>query len=216
MWYYAVCTLKHLHDEHRAPMENTILNIFKSFETVIIIKEFGKNGDNPHLNIVTEMLESTFKTTRQTIKRRYEEIGKQFYTKYTVDAKKCNNKIQAANVIAGYLHKEVEKEVLLNNNIDISEMESLREDKKFDINSHTPIVLKTQFLDLLLNLYENNYKEQPFDKRLYCDMIIDIRHNRDITTSRCDIREMYFQLDCMLNQGNQCRAHIMWMLENYQ
>jgi len=94
MWYYAVCTLKHLHDEDRETVQGKIINLLKPFETVIIIKENGKNGDNPHLNIVTEMLESTFKTTRQTIKRRYEEIGKQFYTKYTLDAKKCNNKVR--------------------------------------------------------------------------------------------------------------------------
>lgn len=215
MWYYAVCTLKHLHDEDRNTVEQQILNLLKPFETVIIIKEYGKNGDNPHLNIVTDMLEATFKTTRQTIKRRYEEIGKQFYTKYTVDAKKCNNKIQAANVIAGYLHKEVEKQILVNNNIDIEEMENLREDKKFDINTHTPIVLKTQFLDLLINYYENNIKPKPFDKKIYADMIVEICHNRDITTSRCDIRNMYFQLDCMLNSGYHMKQNILWQLSEY-
>jgi hypothetical protein len=217
MWFYLVATLKHLPETDQHTLQQKLLDLVTPFSRVIVIKEYGKNGDNPHLNVVLDITQCTFKSMRQTLSRRYEALGKHYYTKNTVKAKCASNKIQAANVIAGYLSKEENREILLNNGIDLEEMENLRETKKFDIKQKHEIVRKSDFLALIYNYYENNYSDKPFDKRLYADMIAEISSNKDLVTGSVILhaRNYYFQLDAMLNQGNQIRKFILWQLEEY-
>ena len=217
MWFYLVATLKHLPDSEQHTLQQNLLDLVTPFNHVILIKEYGKKGDNPHLNVVLDVTQCTFKSMRQTLTRRYEALGKHYYTRRTVKAKCAANRIQAANVIAGYLSKEENREILLNNGIDLEEMENLRETKKFDIKQKHEIIRKSEFLDLVFNYKNNNYADTPFDKRLYADMIAEISTNKDLVTGSVILhaRNYYFQLDAMFNQGNQLRKFILWQLEEY-
>ena len=53
-WYFTVLTLKQMSEEHQKEAEKSVLKMIEShqYPRYAVIKEYGKEGTSPHINIV--------------------------------------------------------------------------------------------------------------------------------------------------------------------
>lgn len=152
---------------------------------LILVKETGKNGDNPHLNIVIELAS----------KKRTDVLTKAMHTIYTIyDSEydptpydvKTKKAYNIPNLISGYLAKESDFEILLNHNYNLEELKELvikMPSKSHRLNvmrlvdAHTdiynfseinriPISSRTTFASCIKIMIQNNYSFLPIFGKL--------------------------------------------------
>jgi hypothetical protein len=132
------------------------------FTTYIIIKEFGKSKQNPHLNVVYEVEED--------ISRHWSSNATRFFKKLyafhdlpedqsrLVRTKKCSS---PANVIGGYLQKEDLAQILINKGFDI---EHLKEEAKAALRKKTKLTIKNAHIFIHDELYPSRMQTDTFEE----------------------------------------------------
>lgn len=215
MWFFDVLTLKHMDVEHQQATQDFVLRTLKGiqFQKSIVVKEYGVNGDSPHLNIIYDVVkESHGKSYTQVIKRYVDKFKRNYLTCRTMVHKRIKNEIQLANVVCGYLSKENKAEIIYKDKVDTEELEKLREVKKFDQPEKSEVVLKCQLFNLYLNYYKVNYQSTHiFNLDLFKTMTMEICQTKDMSTHGClkNLKETFLNLEAQLSQnGHNLRVHL--------
>lgn len=217
MYYFVVATLKHLTTDRQLTVMSRIQEVVKKKSRYIIIKEYGKSGDSPHFNIIISIdKETTGKSFKQVVSRLYEGAE---LTDYTCKGKLIKNDVNLANVLTGYLAKEENAEVILNNGFDLEALEKIRQ-KQNTIHSQptqvfTPLTA-SRFTDVVISTYNELYKpeKQPFNKDLYKKITKDIAKTNNIVNVIKSLNHIWLNLEVMLGNGYDFDKYIDRLLDN--
>ena len=118
--FYIVLTYKHVGVEITPDhvidfCQNKFFN-----DRYIIIKEFGKNGDNPHYNIVVSSDASSYRDDNIVNSLRSSLFPKSYIkTKNDIIYKAAQN---IPNLVCGYLSKEDSAQIIFNNGFDLQKL----------------------------------------------------------------------------------------------
>jgi hypothetical protein len=215
MWFFDVLAFKHMDSDHQLSTQQFVISTLKGiqYQKAIIIKEYGINGDSPHLNIIYDVIkESHGKSYTQVLKRHINKYERNYLSSRTLVHKRIKNDIQLANVICGYLTKEQNSEILYNHKINTQELEKLREVKKFDNQEKAEVVLKCQLFNLYLNYYKVNYQSTSiFNLNLFKTMTMEICQSKDLATHGClkNLKETFLNLEAQLsNTGQNMKTYL--------
>lgn len=124
MYYFTVLTYPGgITDE----IQNALLQFCANkFTTYIIVLEYGKSKQNPHLNIVYEISDDLQQhwssNANKYFKKCYAFHDLSFDQTRLIKTKRCSS---PANVIGGYLQKEDLMKVLINKGFDIEHLKDL-------------------------------------------------------------------------------------------
>ena len=204
-WYFTVLTLKQMSEDHQKEAEKSVLKMIEShqYPRYAVIKEYGKEGTSPHINIVYySITESYGKSFKQRIIRMVKKLDKMYYNgKISLTQKNISNEVQVANIVVGYLRKEEEAEILKVKGIEMEEMEKLREVKKFDKKEKCEKIMKCQMYDVVSNYYKVNYGQEEFNKKLFKKIIYEISRTKELSSNNCfnNIQQLYVSLYTQLN-----------------
>lgn len=147
----------------------------KFTDKYVIVKEYGKSGFNPHLNVVYKLpRELDVQNWTKNATRYFKNNCYAFVPKgpNLVKNKKCTS---PENVIGGYLHKESKAEIIINKGFNIEEMRQLAEENRRKIkitlnNAHEIIYQydimadfrdKTNFIAVIAQMIRDGYKFHP-------------------------------------------------------
>ena len=108
MLYYCVITFKK-GDAGIPDFQEKALKMFKDDLKIHIAKEYGKEGDNPHLNIVVDR--PRVDNLRTSLVGKYKKCLEVYDDKYAIKIKKVTD---VSKLLYGYLQKENNVEVLAN------------------------------------------------------------------------------------------------------
>lgn len=95
----------------------------QKFTKYIIVKEYGKNGTNPHLNIVYEIPDEDkhwSSNAHKFFRNAYATLSLPSNTRNLIKNKKCSS---PANVVGGYLTKEDQYEIIQNKGFDVQTLQ---------------------------------------------------------------------------------------------
>lgn len=206
MYYFLVVAFKHLSVERRLSITQCVIDRAKRYQVAHIVEENGRNGDSPHINVVISTdKETTAKSFRQCIARIFEQ-GE--ITNSTLCGKVIHNDQNLANVIAGYLQKENAAKTLFSQGIDLGKLEKMREKKVIEQRETFKPVSTVDLHDLLVNFYKQHYAQQPFDKRLFSQMVREIAKTRNLMACFRNMKSIYLALDGQLGTGQHITEYL--------
>ena len=205
MWYYLVIAFKHLITERQIALTQFVLDKLEKHPTHMLVKEYGKQGDSPHFNLIIETdKETTAKSFRQVISRFF---TKSEYSKHTLDGKMIYNEVQLANVVCGYLQKEEKKETIQIKGIDPKSLQKLQQKKIIEYNEAYKPITSACLYDLCINYYKQHCDE-TFSKKVFKEIILYISKSHNISSNIKSLKDMYISLDANLGNGNALKEYL--------
>lgn len=211
MYYYLVVAYKHCNVETQMQCNQLILDKAQKFDAYHIVREYGKQGDTPHINVVLKCKETRGRSYKQQLQKFFET--RQLLTDNTLRGQQITNDVNLANVMCGYLQKETKAEVLQTRGFDLEALAKHQQQKRVEITqTFEPITLPAMH-SLVFNYATEKYKNIPWDKSLFRTIVVEIAKYKDITNVYPRLKHLYLSLCPKLGDNTTLAENISRELE---